>query len=141
MKPTAITNHNVYERYGLSKNGKVKSIGKHRLMALAFLPNPKNLPFVDHIDRDKSNNCLSNLRWVNKSQNCVNKKINGKLGYRHISELHCKKSKNSYYQIGIVRNQKFIFNKCFPIKEYTLEEVVKYRNEVVYPQLNIEIDD
>lgn len=41
----------------------------HRLVALAFLDNPKNLPQVDHIDEVKTNNDVSNLRWVSASQN------------------------------------------------------------------------
>lgn len=35
----------------------------HRLVALAFLPNPDSLKYVKHIDGDKSNNCASNLMW------------------------------------------------------------------------------
>ena len=42
----------------------------HRLVAIAFLPNPLGLPEVDHIDKDINNNKLSNLRWVDKKTNC-----------------------------------------------------------------------
>lgn len=41
----------------------------HRLVALAFLDNPNNLPQVDHIDENKKNNDVSNLRWVTASEN------------------------------------------------------------------------
>lgn len=43
-----------------------------RLVALAFIPNPDNKPEVDHIDCDKHNNVVSNLRWVTHSENMLN---------------------------------------------------------------------
>lgn len=41
----------------------------HRLVALAYIPNPLNKPDVDHIDNDKSNNHVSNLQWVTEAEN------------------------------------------------------------------------
>lgn len=42
----------------------------HRIVAEAFIPNPNNLPQVDHINGDKIDNSVSNLRWVSVSENC-----------------------------------------------------------------------
>jgi hypothetical protein len=57
-----------YMRVALGR-GKQKYI--HRLVAQAFLPNPDNLPQVDHMDGNRTNNHVSNLRWVTVQQNAI----------------------------------------------------------------------
>ena len=52
------------------KNKRVALV--HRLVAEAFIPNPNNLPCIDHIDGNKVNNNVSNLRWVTYKENSQN---------------------------------------------------------------------
>jgi len=59
-----------YLQVGLCKDKKIKPAHIHRLVAEAFIPNPDNLPQVDHIDGDKLNNHVENLRWISQSENC-----------------------------------------------------------------------
>ena len=53
-----------------SKNHKHELV--HRIVAQAFIPNPENKPMVDHKDRNKANNCVSNLRWCTAKENMRN---------------------------------------------------------------------
>lgn len=67
------TKKNGYEAVHMyANNGKRKHEHIHRLVALAFIPNPNNLPQVNHIDRVRNNNHVENLEWVTHQEN-VNK--------------------------------------------------------------------
>ena len=44
----------------------------HRIVTELFIPNPDNKPFVDHIDGNRLNNRVDNLRWVTSKENCNN---------------------------------------------------------------------
>ena len=57
---------------------------KHRLIAQQFIDNPNNLSDVDHIDRDKTNNSLSNLRWVSHSDNLRNRNMKAYGKYQYL---------------------------------------------------------
>lgn len=58
-----------YAVVDLFKNKEQKRFSIHRLVAITFIPNPYNLPQVNHIDENKLNNCVSNLEWVTAKQN------------------------------------------------------------------------
>lgn len=61
-----------YLRVDLHINGRHTRFSVHRLVAQAHLPNPHNLPVVDHVDHDVTNNRVDNLRWCTQSQNRCN---------------------------------------------------------------------
>ena len=65
----------------LCKNGVALSKRIHRLVAQAFIPNPHNLPQVNHKDENKLNNCVNNLEWIRHIDNCNYGTRNERMGY------------------------------------------------------------
>lgn len=69
-KQLSVSNHGDYDTVVLYREGyKPKGFNVHRLVAVAFIPNPENKPEVNHKDGDKSNNIVSNLEWSTYSEN------------------------------------------------------------------------
>ena len=60
----------LYNKCNIRKNYQI-----HRLVAEAYIPNPNNYETVDHIDSNKTNNCIKNLQWMNRKENTI--KANG----------------------------------------------------------------
>lgn len=117
-----------YIKARLCKDGKKKDFYIHRLVGLAFIPNPENKPTIDHIDRNKQNNNVSNLRWATQQEQVENTGVHKDnfLGEKNISTF---KNKNGiYFHLRINRSKKKILNKYFNKKKYTLEDVCIYRD-------------
>ena len=74
----------------LYKNGKTKHYLLYRLVAEAFIPNPNNLPEVNHKDENKLNNCIDNLHWCTRIYNNTYG-IQSKEGRRKTSKFRMKK--------------------------------------------------
>ena len=58
-----------YKFVGLIINGKQKRMRVHRMVALTFIDNPDNKPYVNHINGNRSDNNVENLEWVTPSEN------------------------------------------------------------------------
>jgi hypothetical protein len=59
----------------------------HRLVAERFIENPLNLPVVDHVNHDKLNNSIKNLRWVSTSENILNLSSKNGVPFNFVKEL------------------------------------------------------
>ena len=64
-----------YYHIGLTNNNIRKTIKVHRLVAIAFIPNPENKPEVNHKDKNKLNNSILNLEWMTHKENMQHKSI------------------------------------------------------------------
>lgn len=84
LKPRVKNNQYLFVRLssGHKKTSKEKYV--HRIVADAFLPNPNNKPEIDHIDGDKTNNFVANLRWSTRMENVHNPNTIGKCRKRVI---------------------------------------------------------
>lgn len=121
-----------YYRVDLYKNKKKKHFGVHRLLAQTFLKNHENKPLVDHVDMNKLNNDLTNLRFATKSENSTNVKIrkDNKLKIRGICI-----NKKSYVCRAVI-NEK-VYRKYIPIKNENSLNLAKFQI-VLYDILRLE---
>lgn len=111
-------NDNGYLRINLSKNGKVKPYYKHQLLARTFLENPENKPCVDHDDRCRTNNSLSNLKWATHAENNRNKscRYDNNTGIRGVSFVN-----ESYYVANWNDLEGKHIRKKFSVRKYGIE--------------------
>lgn len=73
----------------LYKDGKGKNYYVHRLVAEAYIPNPNNLPQINHKDEDKSHNYLNNLEWITHKDNQNYGTHNRRMGLSHAKPVYC----------------------------------------------------
>jgi hypothetical protein len=87
-----------YERIGLSVQlGRQKIHRVHRLVALAFIPNPNNFPIVNHKDKKRANNRVENLEWVTQSINIKHSYETGNTIYKRAVWLRDSKGNFTFF--------------------------------------------
>ena len=155
-----------YETYGVNKEGQVKCFRTgnilpqfvnqgymkvsirnpdgykcflaHRLVALTFIQNPDNHAEVDHIDRDRGNNRVENLRWADKIIQANNKCGWGK--YPKYISLDTFTSNKTPYSSWVFHIRSKIYGnhkKRFKTSKYTIEEAIEYRDKWFLENHNI----
>ena len=108
------SNKNGYRQIRLSNNEKRPTFLIHRLIAIHYIPNPENKSQVDHIDGNKSNNHVSNLRWNTRLENMNNFRpmlSNNTSGFKNIS--YCETNKNYSFKKTINKEK---YKKSFKSK-------------------------
>jgi hypothetical protein len=91
LKPVCRRMYNQYGIYSLCNKRQPKHIQAHRLVAMAFIPNPYNKPQVNHIDGNKLNNHFTNLEWCTGSENIKHAIRTGLLNIRKGSDSNFSK--------------------------------------------------
>ena len=107
LKPTL--NREGYLAVHLFKFGEQKKILLHRLVAMSFIPNDTGLPEIDHVNADKFNCCVDNLRWSTSGEN---KRYATELGLVPAGEKHGM-SKLTNEQVTLIREKYIPYDKDF----------------------------
>ena len=111
-----------YMQVGLWNNGKVKKILVHRLLGIAFIPNPENKRCIDHGNGVRDDNSLENLSWVTHQENMNGFRSNpaAPITKGGIYKIKNKNSWEWYYYMDGKRK-----SKCMKSRE----KLEKYRKE------------
>ena len=120
-------NGNGYLLVSLTKNHQRKNYYIHRLVAQAFIENPSEYKYVNHVDYNTQNNDVSNLEWCTASQNLLHSSIH-KHGFR-------KRKTNTGERFITYRKSKGVYRVIVQLKEYgsfrTLKEAIQKRDRVL----------
>lgn len=115
-------------KYYAVKLGKYgKKISVHRLVAIAYIKNPENKPYINHIDGDKLNNNVSNLEWCTARENIHHAQMNGLMKVRTYpikkrqkisdeeAERICNAYKNGYSVLKLAKDYNVIRGTIYAI--------------------------
>lgn len=120
IKSAFVSKGNGYLMIDLWENNKSSKVPLHRLIAEAFIPNPNNKPCVDHIDGNRQNNAIENLRWATYSENNSRFETVGvrseKIKVIHYEEQRKKRGGGHEKWLGI--NEILVFDRIIDVAEH-----------------------
>ena len=93
-----------YYRVYLYKDGKPTPYQVHRLVAEAYIPNPENLPLVNHKDENKFNNCVNNLEWCTYLYNNTYGTALTRNAEKHFKPVYCVELDKTYESLTAAAN-------------------------------------
>lgn len=114
---------NNYERLCLVKNKMKFSVSVHRMVGEAFLIPVDGKTTIDHIDKNPSNNDLSNLRWADMTDQGINRNQYSNTGEKNISQSIV----SGFFHVVIRRYGTILLNTSFN----NLEDAIKGRDEFI----------
>ena len=120
-------NNRGYHSIGLTKNKEIHNYYVHRLVAMAFIPNPNNKPYVNHIDYNPLNCNADNLEWCTQKENVNWSK-------KHMCHRKTKAYSNTGERYISFRKTKNLYRVIIDKKEHTvktLEEAIKLRDKLL----------
>lgn len=130
------------DKYGypvvtLCKDSKTKTFKIHRLVALAFVPNPEGLPQIDHINNKKYDNRPENLRWCTTQQNSAWRSAHYGLGHNARHQVLCKETgkvfKGTYAAaFWLISNRKTETTSNYNTVAKGIREACAGRNKTAY---------
>ena len=119
-----------YHRVGLMKDGKLVTKKVHRLVAENFIPNPSNLPQVNHINAIKTDNRVENLEWVTAKQNTHHAIANGLFTYiniesqRKLTNKQAKEIRNNYVPNIMTRK---MLSEIYNVSIWVIKDLLSYK--------------
>ena len=121
-----------YLTVSLNNNGVQKTHAIHRLVANTFIPNPNALPYINHKDEDKRNNCVDNLEWCTASYNATYGSLSKRKRERVLGENN-PRSKLTEEEVRAIRKLHFngVSNKtiglCYGISSDHVYQIITGR--------------
>lgn len=121
----------IYPRVSLKYKGKTKKFALHRLIAMVFIPNPYNLPHVNHKDGNRLNNHVDNLEWCTHEENIKHAMENG-LNPKGERQGIAVATEEIVAEIRRLRRETSLtypeIAKMFSLKESTVGAIGRYQN-------------
>ena len=139
-----VVNQGGYHQVSLCRDRKQKIFYIHRLVAIHYIPNPDNKPFVDHINQNTHDYRLENLRWVTHSENMQNKgkNITNTSGHKYISyhkqrnvwKFQKRINKKLYQKCFDTKIEALCYKLCFILRHKQLQELRQIGSPCVRPE-------